>query len=134
MSAYANDVSGAIALISVQGPRSRDFLASVVADSGVLLALKFFRFGANRIDATEFDQVGRLKNAVEQAEARVRHVVDHALVREAEFAMHALLVAPDDRRHSGRGRLRDMAHDLPRIVDLRAWKPDRAGHPVLGLL
>ncbi|HQY91170.1 aminomethyltransferase family protein [Caldilinea sp.] len=53
MSAYANDVSGAIALISVQGPRSRDFLASVVADSGVLLALKFFRFGANRIDETE---------------------------------------------------------------------------------
>jgi aminomethyltransferase len=53
MSAYVNDVSGAIALISVQGPQSRDFLASVVADADRLLALKFFRFAANRIDDTE---------------------------------------------------------------------------------
>lgn len=53
MSAYVNDVSGAIALISVQGPQSRDFLASVVADATALLALKFFRFAASRIDDTE---------------------------------------------------------------------------------
>ncbi len=52
-SAYVNDVSGAIALISVQGPQSRDFLASVAADGGALLALKFFRFAANRINDTE---------------------------------------------------------------------------------
>lgn len=53
MSAYVNDVSGAIALVSVQGPQSRDFLASVVADADRLLALKFFRFAASRIDDTE---------------------------------------------------------------------------------
>lgn len=52
-SAYVNDVSGAIALISVQGPQSRDFLAAVAADSGALLSLKFFRFVANRINDTE---------------------------------------------------------------------------------
>ena len=53
ISAYVNDVSGAIALISVQGPQSRDFLASAVADGGALLALKFFRFAANRINDTD---------------------------------------------------------------------------------
>lgn len=53
MSAYVNDVSGAIVLISVQGPRSRDFLASVVAEPSALLDLKFFRFALNRIDDTE---------------------------------------------------------------------------------
>ncbi|MCB0057952.1 MAG: aminomethyltransferase family protein [Caldilinea sp.] len=52
-SAYINDVSGAIALISVQGPQSRDLLAAVAADSAALLALKFFRFAANRINDTE---------------------------------------------------------------------------------
>ncbi|MCB0136522.1 MAG: aminomethyltransferase family protein [Caldilineaceae bacterium] len=52
-SAYVNDVSGAIALISVQGPQSRDFLAAVATDGGALLALKFFRFAANRINDTE---------------------------------------------------------------------------------
>ena len=52
-SAYINDVSGAIALISVQGPQSRDFLAAVATDGGALLALKFFRFAANRINDTE---------------------------------------------------------------------------------
>lgn len=53
MSAYVNDMSGAIALISVQGPQSRDLLASVCADSHALLALKFFRFTPNRISDTE---------------------------------------------------------------------------------
>lgn len=53
ISAYVNDVSGAIALISVQGPRSRDFLASVVDDAQGLAGLRFFRFGSNRIDDTE---------------------------------------------------------------------------------
>jgi aminomethyltransferase len=53
MSAYVNDVSGAIALLSVQGPRARDFLHSVVEDGAGLGSLRFFRFGANRIDDTE---------------------------------------------------------------------------------
>ncbi|MBK8048377.1 MAG: aminomethyl transferase family protein [Anaerolineales bacterium] len=53
MSAYVNDMSGAIALLSVQGPRSRDFLAAVADDTAALLALKFFRFAPNRINGTE---------------------------------------------------------------------------------
>jgi aminomethyltransferase len=43
MSAYATDVSGSIALLSVQGPRSRDFLLSI-AEEGDVEALRFFRF------------------------------------------------------------------------------------------
>jgi aminomethyltransferase len=53
MSAYVNDLSGAIALISVQGPRSRDLLSTVVDNAAGLAELRFFRFGANRIDDTE---------------------------------------------------------------------------------
>lgn len=53
MGAYVNDVSGAIALLSVQGPQARDLLASVTADRAALLALKFFRFAANQINDTE---------------------------------------------------------------------------------
>jgi aminomethyltransferase len=53
MSAYVNDVSGAIALISVQGPRSLEFLGAVAADPQGLGELRFFRFGANRINDTE---------------------------------------------------------------------------------
>jgi aminomethyltransferase len=51
--AYIADVSGSIALISVQGPRSRDLLAGVVADSATLLAQKFFRFASNQINGTD---------------------------------------------------------------------------------
>jgi aminomethyltransferase len=53
--AYVNDVSGAIALISVQGPRSRgrDFSAGVVAEPAALLALKLFRFAPDQIGDTE---------------------------------------------------------------------------------
>jgi aminomethyltransferase len=53
MSAYVNDVSGAIALLSVQGPQARDFLASVVDEAAGFLALKFFRFAGQRINGTE---------------------------------------------------------------------------------
>ena len=53
MSAYVNDVSGAVALISVQGPRTRDLLSSLVEDTQSLLDLRFFRFAANRINDTE---------------------------------------------------------------------------------
>ena len=47
MSAYVTDVTGAIALISVQGPRSRDLLREVAADADVD-ALRFFRFAHAR--------------------------------------------------------------------------------------
>ncbi len=43
MSAYATDLSGAVALISVQGPRARDFLLSIARDAD-LENLKFFHF------------------------------------------------------------------------------------------
>jgi aminomethyltransferase len=43
MSAYVTDLSGAIGLISVQGPRSQDFLRSLVKEADID-ALKFFRF------------------------------------------------------------------------------------------
>jgi aminomethyltransferase len=51
-STYVADISAAIALPVVQGPRSRDFLKSVARDAD-LEALKFFRFVPARIDETE---------------------------------------------------------------------------------
>lgn len=52
MSAYVTDLSGAVALLSVQGPRSRDFLASVV-EGAALDELRFFRFAAATINDTD---------------------------------------------------------------------------------
>ena len=52
LSAYVTDLSGAVALLSVQGPRSRDFLASVV-EGAALEELRFFRFAAVTINDTE---------------------------------------------------------------------------------
>jgi len=52
MSTYVTDQGGAIALISVQGPRSRDFLHTVVDDLA-LEELKFFWFDRGMIDDTE---------------------------------------------------------------------------------
>lgn len=51
-STYVTDISPAIALPVVQGPRSRDFLKSVVQNADVD-ALKFFRFAPARINDTE---------------------------------------------------------------------------------
>ncbi len=51
-SAYVTDISGSIALPVVQGPRSRDFLLSLVEDCD-LKALRFFRFAKARIGETE---------------------------------------------------------------------------------
>ena len=51
-SAYVCDMSAAIALPVVQGPRSRDFLSSVVLEAD-LNALKYFRFTTGRIGDTE---------------------------------------------------------------------------------
>lgn len=52
MSAYTNDLTGAIALISVQGPRSRDFLQTQLKEAD-LEALKFFWFTQGLIEETE---------------------------------------------------------------------------------
>jgi aminomethyltransferase len=51
-SAYATDLTGAIALISVQGPRSRDFLQSIATGNSELGTLKFFYFTSATINDT----------------------------------------------------------------------------------
>lgn len=51
MSAYATDLTGAIALISVQGPRSRDLLRSVATDVD-FDGLRFFHFARGTINET----------------------------------------------------------------------------------
>lgn len=51
-STYVTDMSGAIALLSIQGPRSRDYLLSVVKESD-LENLKFFRFSQGLVNETE---------------------------------------------------------------------------------
>ena len=51
-STYVADISAAIALPVVQGPRSRDFLKSIARNVD-LDALKFFRFVPARIDETD---------------------------------------------------------------------------------
>ncbi len=52
MSAYVTDISASVALLSVQGPRSREYLLSVVKDVD-LESLRFFRFAAATINGTE---------------------------------------------------------------------------------
>ncbi len=50
--AYITDISGSVALPVVQGPRSREFLRTLVQDAD-LDALKFFNFARARIGETE---------------------------------------------------------------------------------
>lgn len=52
MSAYCTDLTGAIALLSVQGPRSRDLLRQVTHGAD-LDVLRFFHFAAVKIDGTD---------------------------------------------------------------------------------
>ncbi|MGD8732390.1 MAG: glycine cleavage system aminomethyltransferase GcvT [Anaerolineales bacterium] len=52
MSAYVTDMSGSIALISVQGPRSMDFLDQLIADLD-LPELRFFRFANGNLNDTQ---------------------------------------------------------------------------------
>jgi aminomethyltransferase len=51
-STYVTDVSGSIALISVQGPRARDFLENAVRDVDVG-GLRYFRFTSAVVGETE---------------------------------------------------------------------------------
>ncbi|BCX03374.1 MAG: glycine cleavage system protein T [Candidatus Roseilinea sp.] len=53
MSAYVTDLTGAIALISVQGPRSRELLQSLNPQPSTLDALKFFHFTSAAINDTQ---------------------------------------------------------------------------------
>ena len=52
-SAYATDLTGAIALLAIQGPRSRDFLASIANSQLPIPNLKFFYFTRGVINETE---------------------------------------------------------------------------------
>lgn len=52
MSAYVTDISASIALLSIQGPNSLDFLQSTL-DEDVLEDLRFFRFAASSLNDTE---------------------------------------------------------------------------------
>ncbi len=52
MSAYPTDLTGAITFVSIQGPRSREFLASIT-DGIDFQRLRFFRFGKAVINDTE---------------------------------------------------------------------------------
>jgi aminomethyltransferase len=52
MSAYCTDLTGAIALLSVQGPRSRDFLKTVTQDVD-LDTLRFFNYATATIDGVQ---------------------------------------------------------------------------------
>ncbi|MSP14805.1 MAG: glycine cleavage system aminomethyltransferase GcvT [Chloroflexi bacterium] len=51
-SAYTTDITASIALLSIQGPRSREFLSSVTRDAH-LDGLRFFRFTRGQIHETE---------------------------------------------------------------------------------
>lgn len=51
--AYVTDLSAGIALPVVQGPKSRDFLKTVVKEADELAALKYFRFMRATIGETE---------------------------------------------------------------------------------
>lgn len=51
--AYVNDISGSIALISVQGPLSRDLLTNLVSEPQTLTNQRFFRFAPNVINETD---------------------------------------------------------------------------------
>ena len=51
-STYVTDMTGAIALLSVQGPRSREYLKTVIEETD-LDHLKYFRFAQGRMGGTE---------------------------------------------------------------------------------
>jgi aminomethyltransferase len=51
-STYVTDVSGSIALLSVQGPRSRDLL-SVASEGADVEGLRYFRFSSGRVGETD---------------------------------------------------------------------------------
>jgi aminomethyltransferase len=53
MSAYCTDLTGAIALLSVQGPRSRELLTSLATSQQPLASLKFFHFTSATINDTQ---------------------------------------------------------------------------------
>lgn len=90
--AYVNDISGAIALLSVQGPRSRDFLQTITGDPGAFMDLRFFRFGPNTINDTELlisrsGYTGELGYELYVPAEEAMSVWDYLLTKGRDFGM-----------------------------------------------
>lgn len=90
-SAYATDLTGAIALISVQGPRSRDFLLSLV-EGADLENLRFFWFIPAVINGTELlisrsGYTGELGYELYVPAEEAAAIWNHLLARGKEFGL-----------------------------------------------
>jgi len=97
MSAYVTDLSGAVALLSVQGPRSRDLLSTLV--EGVTLEdLRFFRFAAAKFDGTEVilsrsGYTGELGYELYTPAEEAGALWEHLLARGRDFGLRPYGVA-----------------------------------------
>lgn len=96
MSAYCTDLTGAIALITVQGPRSRDLLTAISEISGnpqsSLAKLKFFNFTAARINEVDLllsrsGYTGELGYELYVPAEQAMDVWEHLLSKGREFGV-----------------------------------------------
>ncbi len=97
MSAYVTDLSGAVALLSVQGPRSRDFLSTLV-EGTALEDLRFFRFAAAKLDGTEVilsrsGYTGELGYELYTPAEEAGTLWEHLLARGRDFGLRPYGVA-----------------------------------------
>ena len=97
MSAYVTDLSGAVALLSVQGPRSRDFLSTLV-EGMALEDLRFFRFAAAKLDGTEVilsrsGYTGELGYELYTPAEEAGALWEHLLARGRDFGLRPYGVA-----------------------------------------
>ena len=97
MSAYVTDLSGAVALLSVQGPRSRDFLSTLV-EGMALEDLRFFRFAAAKLDGTEVilsrsGYTGELGYELYTPAEEAGTLWEHLLARGRDFGLRPYGVA-----------------------------------------
>ena len=97
MSAYMTDLSGAVALLSVQGPRSRDFLSTLV-EGMALEDLRFFRFAAAKLDGTEVilsrsGYTGELGYELYTPAEEAGTLWEHLLARGRDFGLRPYGVA-----------------------------------------
>ena len=97
MSAYVTDLSGAVALLSVQGPRSRDFLSTLV-EGMALEDLRFFRFAAAKLDGAEVilsrsGYTGELGYELYTPAEEAGTLWEHLLARGRDFGLRPYGVA-----------------------------------------
>jgi len=95
--AYSTDITASLALLSVQGPRSRTYLKSVVRDLD-LDALKFFRFGSAQIAevgviVSRSGYTGELGYELYVPAEQAGFVWEHILRTSREFALQPYGVA-----------------------------------------